>query len=334
MLSTDLKAYEPANVTDTPAHGGRISANLITSGAPNNIWADITSEERAAGKIKYEKIFLKVADDADGKLQVARAYFNALPAGDNWATFFDGTATDTLADIPGADTGADAKTKYGIAPVTTNVVAGTRTIKVTVPSVKLLSTGADEIYRVGETIIIGKTGTQEVHTISALAELGMEITITTAADIANNYATTDTPWVASVKSLGTVETSSAVVGHTGGADYDAATYAPVLDNIGTVRQRLVFTFGDSINFTCVGDSLAGLGSGTVNADFTAMNTALSKPLCTLLAGGWTGLTIAANDTFTLDIFGADPPVWEKYEVPAGAEAVSEDLRLHFSGEVA
>jgi len=335
MLDVDFKAMYPVNVTNTGAHGGRMGNTQIVSNASENVFRNKSSAERAAGVIEYKKVFAKAADDADASLVVCKAFLNKPLEGDDWCTIFAGTQTDVLSSITDWDTGADTKTKYGVAAVTTDVVLGSRTIKVTVKNAKLLAASDDKIFRVGDMVRLANDSNSEFLEIAALAESSLEITVTTTADISRAYTVATNSRLSSVLEIGTIATSSAVVGHTGGADYDATTYPPLLDNIGTLEQRLLFTFGDSTNFTVTGDTLLALGTGVVSADFVATNTALSKPLATFEKEGWAGLTISAGDTFTVDIHPAAYGIWEKRETPAGAASTSySNANLIVTGEVA
>jgi hypothetical protein len=310
----------------------------IVSGQEENVFRNKSSAERAAGVIEYEKIFAKAADDADATLVVTRAYLSRPCEGDDWCTIFAGTQTDTLADITGWETGADSKEKYGTAWVTTDVVSASKTIKVTVKNAVMLATGVDEIFRVGGKCKLSDgTNTEEIE-IDAISESGLEITITTVDNITRNYSSgtsgSRVSRLSSIMEIGTVETSSTAVGHTGGADYNHTGYAPLLDNIGTLEEQIVFTFADATNFTAVGDTLGSLGSGVVGTDFVMTNTGLSKPLATIYAAGWSGLTIAAGDTFTLRLHPAAAPIWEKRQTPAGAASISySNVYLVVTGEV-
>ena len=336
MLDADFKPYYPVNVTNTSAHGGRMSNNMIVSGTSENVFRNKSSADRAAGVIEYEKVFAKAADDADATLVVSKAYLGKVTEGDDWGTIFAATQTDTLAAITGWETGADSKTKYGVAAVTTNVAAASSTIKVTVKNAKLLAAGVDTIFRVGDEICLADNANAEFLEISALAESGLEITITTTTAISRDYTVAASSRVSSVMPIGTIETGSTAVGHTGGADYDHDGYAPLLDNIGTTYEQLLFTFGDATNFSVTGDSITGsLGSGTVGSDFVITNAALSKPMATFYSEGWGGLTIAGGDTFTVQLTPAAAPIWEKRETPAGAASISySNLNLVVTGEVA
>ena len=334
MLDADFKAYYPVNRTNTSAHGGRMSNTQIVSAVQANVFANKSSADRATGVIEYKKIYAKAADDADAQLVVTRAFLSKVAEGDDWATIFAGNQTGTLADITGWATGADSKTKYGVARVTTDVAAASRTVKVTVKSTKLLAAGVDRIFRVGGLVRLASDSNSEFLTISALSENGLEITVTTTTDISRAYTVATNSRLSSVLEIGTVATSSAVVGYTGGANYNYSGYAPLLDNIGTLEEQLLFTFADANNFTVTGDSLGALGSGTVSADFVVMNTALSKPMATFYAAGWSGLTIAAGNTFTIQLHPAATAIWEKRETPAGAASISySNVQLTVTGEV-
>ncbi len=335
MLDTDFKGMYPVNRTNTSAHGGRMGNTQIISGVAENVFRNKSSADRVAGVIEYKKVFVKAADDADATVVAGKAYLGKVTEGDDWCTIFAGTQTDILSDIAGYATGADSKTKYGVAKVTTNVTAGSRTIKVTVKSTKLLAAGVDRIFRVGDEIRLADDSNSEFLTISALAENGLEITVTTTADISRAYTVAANSRLSSVMDIGTLQTSSAAVGFTGGADYDHDGYAPVLDNIGTTYEQLLFTFGDSTNFSVVGDSQGALGSGTVGEDFVVNNAALSKPMATFYSEGWEGLTIAGGDTFTIQLYPAAAPIWEKRETPAGAASISySNVNLIAQAEVA
>jgi len=338
MLDADFKPYYPVNVTATAAHGGRMSNNMIVSGEEENVFRNKSSDDRLNGCIEYEKVYAKAADDADAVLVVTKAWLDKPCEGDDWGTIFLGTQTDVLGDIIGWETGADSKTKYGTAWVTTDVVASTKTIKVTVDNAVLLAAGVDRIFRVGEKCKLGDGTNSEEIEIAALAEAGLEITVTTVADITRNYsagiAGARVSRLSSILEIGTVQTSSVAVGHTGGADYNHTGYAPLLDNIGTLEVQVVFTFGDATNFTAVCDAFGYSGSGTVGADFVLTNTDLSKPLATFYAAGWSGLIIAGGDTFTCLLHPAAAPIWEKRQTPAGAASLSySNINLVVTGEV-
>ncbi len=334
MLDADFKARYPVNVTNTAAHGGRMDTVQIVSGIGENVFINKSSADRAAGVIEYEKVFAHAADDADASLVVARAFLGKITEGDDWCTIWSGTQEDTLADITGWETGADSKTKYGVAAVTTDVAASSRTIKVTVKNAKLLAAGSDTILRVGGLIRLADDSNSEFLTIDSLSELALEITITTTTDISRDYTTAANSRLSSVLEIGTITTSFDGVSHTGGADYNTTGFAPLLDNVGTMEEVLLFTFGDATNFSVVGDSLGALGSGTVGADFVITNAALSKPMATFYATGWDGLTIAGGDTFSVTLHPAAAPIWEKRETPAGAGQSSySNVNLIVTAEV-
>lgn len=334
MQDSDFIGIQPVNTTRTAAHGGRMSNVTIYSAEDGNVYDNLSDDDYASGNIQYAKIFAKAADDDDASLTSVRAYLEKPSAGDDWTTFWLGSQTDTLADITGWETGEDSETKCGVASISADVVAGSRTIKVTAKNAVLLASGADTIYRVGGLVRLANDSNSEYLTIDALSETGLEITVTTTTDISRDYTVASSSRLSSVLEIGSLATAASAVGFTGGADYDITGFAPLLDNIGTTYEEVVFTFGDSTNFTAVGDTMATLGSGTVGTDFVMTNSDLSKPLGTLYAGGWTGLTIAGGDTFTMQFSPAAVGLWQKRETPAGATSrVTSNCEIVVTGQV-
>ena len=104
--------------------------------------------------------------------------------------------------------------------------------------------------------------------------------------------------------------------------YDETTNPPVLDAIGSIEQSWTITFTDATNFTCVGDIVGSIGSGSIGGgDFAPNNTDFSKPYFTLADVGWAG-TWANGDTVSFTSHPASSPVWLKRTVPAGANSLS------------
>lgn len=65
VVSADILQYTSEDASST---GGLITGSTITSGIPNNVWADITDGERIAGTIKYRKTFWKNTNATDSLL--------------------------------------------------------------------------------------------------------------------------------------------------------------------------------------------------------------------------------------------------------------------------
>ena len=336
MLNSDLKVYLPAEVSDNSTNGGRMTATAVTSGVVQNVWPHVPKAERLAGSTKYRKLFCKVADDDDGTLINPQYWLDDETAGDDWITFFVGTATDTQTDIVGTER------KYGVAKVSTDVTASGTTIVCTVEDTAL-ATGNDAIFQDGDTIRLtdmtdpsDSGNNEEFLTISGTPTVSVdEITITTAETISNAYTVASNSRVMSVYEPSDVEcgTGTIVVTTAGDGDVDDTTYPPVLDNIGTIDQTITITFSDATNFTAA-SNVAGvtLSSGTKGTQWSPQNSDFSKPYITLDANFFTG-TWANADTCVIPTTAAAVALWEKRVVPAAASSQANNkITLVTAGE--
>ena len=53
ISSSELKRYKPATITDTPANGGKMSAVESVSALKNNVFPDVSEDERTTGVTRY-----------------------------------------------------------------------------------------------------------------------------------------------------------------------------------------------------------------------------------------------------------------------------------------
>lgn len=332
ILDSELKFYKAAVMDDTSANGGRMSANLITSGVVQNVFPHVLKAERDAGSTKYRKVFAKVANDADETLLSSQIWLDKPTAAGDWAVFWPGTQRNTQADITGSER------KYGCANLSTNATAASSTLIVTVEDSTL--TG---IYQNGDTIRVTDkltptsiTGNEEFLTISgAPVVVGTQVTITTSTLLANGYTVADGARVMSVYPHGDTKCTMTDWSETSGTGtYDETTYPLTLDNIGTIEQTWTITFSDATNFTCSGDVTGSVGSGTISSDFSPSNTSFTKPYFTLESTGFGG-TWATGDTIVFQTHPAAVPIWEKRIVPAACGSLSgNSIVMVFAGESA
>jgi len=331
MLATDVKLRKcEADTLVASTNGGRITGTTVSSNVIGATWPIVTPEQLTNGDETWRKRFLQIADDDDGTMLDFRVWLDIETPGDDYITMCLGTDTNFQSALTGSEN------HVGTAPLKTAITAGGSTIVVTVPNAELKGNGAYDIFRVGEMVRLTKQSTPsttettaEFLTIAAggITENGNDITIVVEEAIANDYALVDNPRLCSVLELGTVVPSFTEISYTGGANYDSVTYAPVLDNIGTFTQRLTFTFTDSSSFTVSGNSMGALPSGNKTTNYSPTNSQTGKPLLTLLASGWDGLTISAGNTFVLDIFGAQKAIWRRRKTPAGATYVASNYTV-------
>lgn len=86
------------------------------------------------------------------------------------------------------------------------------------------------------------------------------------------------------------------------------TGSPVeVSNRGAITERWALHFKTSTTFDLYGQHLGLIASGTVNEDFSPINTAASAPYFTLRAPGWGGGWAAGNAVF-VDTVGAEFPI--------------------------
>jgi hypothetical protein len=332
ILDSELKVYKSIAVDDTSSNGGRLSSNLVTSGVVQNVFPHALKAERDAGSTKYRKTFIKVANDADETLLSAQVWLDKPTAADDWAVFWFTTQRSVQSDITGSER------KYGCANLSTDAVATSSTLIVTVEDSTLTS-----IYQSGDTIRVTNkltptsgTGNEEFLVISgAPSVVGTEITITTTTPLANGYTVASGSRVMSVYEAGNVEcTTTNWVETSSAGTYDEVGYPIVNDNIGTVEQTWTLTFSDAANFTCSGDTVGAVGSGMISSNFSPNNPTFSKPYLNLLSAGFGG-TWATGDTIVFQTHPAAVPIWEKRVVPAGAGSLSSNsIVIAFSGESA
>jgi len=323
ILANELKNYKSAVVSDAATNGGRMSGtNEITSALKNNLWPDVDEDERAAGSTKYRKTFFKNANDADETFTGSKIHMTKITSGDDIATIFEGTQSDTQADI-------SSPREYGVGTLKTNVLAGATSFVITAEDTGLA------LFATADTVWLSDGTNKEYHTNVSVVVSGADYTITLdgADTLLNNYLVATPTYGASVIDSGDIKTSHDNWVETSGSGiYDEAGSAPVLDNIGTVDDIWTLTFSDATNFACVGTSQGSVGSGAITGDFAPNNANFTKPFFTLLAAGFGG-TWANGDTIVFQTHPAAIPIWQKRAVPIGATSVSNnDYTVRLKGE--
>ncbi len=325
MLDTDIKSYHAAERSKADTNGGRMSANEIISGVVNNVWPHVPRAQRLAGDTLHRKVFIKAADDDDGKLMAAQEYIDKPTAGEDSIVAFVATMTDTQADITGNER------KYGAAVLQANITGNPSTFTVTVENAALAS-GTDAIFQDGDDIRLtdkttpdASSGTEELLTITGTPSVsGNDVTITVTTAIANDY-TAGAAWAASIIDIGDTECSTDTFVDTSVGDgaYDDSLYPVICDNIGTVEDAITLEFTDATHFTVTGASGIAYGSGDTATDFIPNNSDFTKPYFTLEAAGFSG-TWAAADTITFNIHPAAFAIWLRRTVPSGCASLANN----------
>lgn len=340
IVRAELKPYRSLVINNTGTNGGHMSNTIITSGALNNIFPDVTEAERTAGVTHYRKVFHKVANDSDLTLYNPRVYLSKYTPGDDWVTMFAGTQSQTQIDVS-SDGETDSETHYGVGKLNATINVGATEITVWVED----GTNMPTIFRAGDVIRITDktdiddvTGNQEFLTIDTGGVSGPTAgvyTLTVTTGTLYGYSSTDTTVASVIEPSDIVGTFDTVVVTSGtGGDYDDTTYPILVDSIGGVTDSWTITFSSSTAFSCSGTRSGSVGSGNITTSFAPSNAAFTKPYFTINSAGWSG-TFAAGNTMTFNTVAASTALWFKRVVPAAsAAATSNTFRWVLDGESA
>lgn len=312
MLAGDLQYYYPAVRTRLANNGGRLSAARITSGAPACTFPDVFSAERAVETEYWEKVFPKIHSDSAEKGMYPKIFLDGDAAqGDDWCYFIVGTQRNTQGDIAGTEQ------KYTAGDLRDSVVAGGQTIIVTVKDTDqtaMFYNGGT--IRISDKVPFNGSGNEQYLTVDQEPSVsGLDVTLHVAETLSNNFAS------GSIVSMvyepaSAIEATLDTTSYTGGAngDFDAIT----LNNMGTVEQDWTGTMDDATNYTLVGDELGSVGSSSIGADFSPQHATHAKPLLTIPASFFDGLTLSPGDTFSFSTHPAAVPIWEYHNNPVDA----------------
>ena len=80
ITENDIKLLESARMTDTPDGGGRMTGNVVQSGADNNIFDDVSNLDRVYGSVSLRKVFHAVVTNDTDKYLGARVIIDEPPA--------------------------------------------------------------------------------------------------------------------------------------------------------------------------------------------------------------------------------------------------------------
>lgn len=337
ILSNELIMLKSETISDLSANGGKMDNDAeVAEGVVNNVWPSVFKAERNDGSVKWRKTFIKVQNDDDLKLFYPLAWLDIITPGDDWVTFFAATQSDTQGG-DGSHTGDAAAIHYGCAHLDSDASAAASTFDVIVEDVSLITGGADEIFRDGDTIRItdkvdpdSGTGNEEVHTISGTpTNVGNVVTVTIVGSLAYSYTT-----AANARVMTIYEPSDVVANWDnwvktckGTGTYDESTGGNVAaDNIGSIEEVYTLTFTDATHFTVRDAALNTIGSGDTGTNFIPLNADNSKPLFTILAIGWDGVWDAGGtaDNIVFQTHPAAIPIWQKRTVPTGAGSLAGD----------
>lgn len=310
-------------VSDDNTCGGRISFNAITSGAPGCTFPHVFKSKRQAGNTAYpdcRKIFYRNCNPS-GEVAYAPGLFLFRPNPSSaWVYKVIGTQRNTRANLTGAEA------RYGSGLLATAVLVNATVLVVNVKHADLTS-----CFAVGRPIRISDkalasstTGNEEEFTPSAVSVAGLQVTITIPAPgVANPYSAGAT--VFSVYYPGT-ECQCVVDNYSesGGNLYDETTFPVLGDNIGTAEQTWTIARISDTQFSCVGDTIGALATGTVGSNYAPLNPANNYPYFTLRTAGWLASTLPVGYSLSFQTHPPAIPVFEFRTIPPNCPSLAGD----------
>lgn len=324
MLSTDLKVFRPlAN--------GRCGSTVINSGTVQNVFAHVTSAQRATGITRRAKTFWAITNTDNLPLLDPEVYHDKPTQSlEEYVVKWLSTQRTTEAGLEAEMAAADL---VGTGILAANIAIGASTFSVTVKNAALLPGGAHDIFKNGKKIkvcshstALATDGAEETKTISGTPTYsGLTVTITVTVAFTTAFTANGTTRVSSLINPGQLQPSNTAPVKTSAAGtIDFATYPLILDNQGTVEEDWTLTWTDATHFTLSGDTLGNHGSGVVGTDFAPSNTDFTRPYFTLSAGALGG-TWAAGNTLTFTTHPARIPIGQASIVPPGSSSLANNL---------
>ena len=107
------------------------------------------------------------------------------------------------------------------------------------------------------------------------------------------------------------------------ATYNVKDHAIVVNNRGAITERWALRIRAGGAFDLYGQHLGQIASGTINEDFSPMNSAAGAPYMTVKAAGWGSAWVPGNVLF-IDTVGAEAPIDLIRCIQPGAAAGIED----------
>jgi len=318
IIASDVKFYKAAANNDLAGNGGRISSTEIVDNALNNLFPNVTKDERVAGLTRYRKMFIRNENIEELILYHTDLWIGTLSTGDDYFRMYAGDDTDiqSASELYTDWAGSGLLDALG---------------SVGDPTIDVDYDVADGVYDGSKIYITDGVNSEENEVNGAPVWLGTVATLTLVTVLGNDYASgtkvgtmvdvgnatpSDDSWV-ETSPLGT---------------YDEDTYPLELFNVGSVTDSWTLTFSDSSNFTVEGAQTGSLGAGDINTNFKPSNG--SSYYFELDKDGWGG-SWANGNTITFNTVHAGKSVWLKQIVPAGISSISNNkVIVSWEGESA
>jgi len=311
IASSDVVFYQSENVNDVAgSNGGGIGSTEVVDYILNNLFQNVTHDERVAGVTRYRKMFVRNENVEDLVLYHCHLWISILSTGGDYFRIKPGTDTDVQSAAEGYSNWAGSGT------LAANITAGDGSLQVTYDA-------ANGVYD-GATIRVDDGVHVESMVVSgAPAFVGNTATINVTGTFTNNFSSGSGTIVSTKINLGNiVADSGSWVETSATGTYDEAGYPLTVYNKGTVTDSWTLTFSDATNFSVSGASTGSVGSGDINTDFQPTNG--SSYYFLLDKDGWGG-NWQAGDTITFTTTHAGYGVWVKEVVPAATGSLAGNL---------
>ena len=318
ISASDIKFYKAANNNDTAANGGRIGTTQVVDGSLNNLFPNISSAERIAGKTRYRKMFLRNENTGDLSMYSGEIWIGTRSLADDYFQLKAGNDTDQQSAAEGYTNWAGAGLLGAAAG------SGESSIEVDFDAESGVWDGAalhiDDGVNELDTVVVG-----------APSWVGTTATLTISGELGNNYS--EGTVVSAIVPLETIEASSDSWSESSSAGtYDEATYPVETYNVGTVTDAWTLTFSDANNFSVVGANTGSVGSGDISTDCQPATG--SSYYFNIDKDGWGG-SWALGDTVTFNTVHSGKGFWVKEVVPAGIASYSNNtVDFRWRGESA
>lgn len=185
-----------------------------------------------------------------------------------------------------------------------------------------------------------------VEDMLLVADAQIDGTVTSAAPLSRDYATTGT-YVSSALLLGdlaarvsnvfdqgtwTGEWSDSLIGGEATAQYNDVLYPLEVTNAGGISERWRLQFTGASTFQVIGENSGVIGTGSTGADCGPVNPLTGLPYFIVRASGWgSGWSVGNNLRFNTT--GAAAPIWMVRTILPGATLSGDSIDVQLRGDV-
>lgn len=303
-----------------------MSASEVPSGVSSNLFPNVSVSERAAGVVKYRKLFFKNANADNIPLLNARVWQDSNTPGQDRVAFCPVSQRLTQSGLTGGEA------YYGMGLLFAGVLAGAASLQVEVEdgTVTLFRNG--DLVRVSNRVDPFSVGDEHWARIDQAPSVSGNV-VTIHLDVPVPVAFLSGAKVSSAYEAGEVKPTLSGASVTSGSGVFTSSLI-TLSNIGTVEQSWTLTFTSASAFDIAGDTLGAVGSGNTSSGAAITNPQLGQPYFTLPAAALTG-AFQAGDTVTFSTHPSAVPLFLKRDVPAGtAAAPNNSMSIFMDGESA